>query len=158
MQRAAASAPPSTPQSQLSSPDNAPSKRQKVSAALSPTVTPLYDLGPIQVTLIEEEEKREKDIERLAEEAGETKWVLSTLDGEEQNGVGGLRVALAGYADIDEEAWRPAMLGRKSFGKFNRKLEVKHATLLISRTTIIVMIPSATFLADRCITCLESSR
>ena len=67
--------------------------------------------------------KREKAVERLAEEAGETKWVLSTVN-EEGNSVGRLGVINAGYLDIDQEAWRPAMVGRRSFGKFNRELEV----------------------------------
>lgn len=123
MQRAAASTPPSTPQSQPRTPDTPPSKRQKVSAAPSSTATPPSDLQLMQTALTEEEEKTEKTIERLAEEAGETKWVLSTVNGEEGNGVGGLRVAKAGYSETDQEAWRPAMVGRRSFGKFNRELE-----------------------------------
>ncbi|CAD6593600.1 MAG: hypothetical protein ASARMPREDX12_007345 [Alectoria sarmentosa] len=77
----------------------------------------------MQATLTKEEEKREKIVERLAEEAGETKWVLSTVNAEEGNDVGGLRVANAGYSDINQEAWRPAMVGRRSFGNFNRELE-----------------------------------
>ena len=125
MQRAAASNPPSTPPSHPRSPDTHPSKRQKVSAAPSLTATPPSDLQLIQAVLLEEEEKREKAIERLAEEAGETKWVLSTENRGEGSGVRGLRVAKAGYSDIDQEAWRPAMVGRRIFGKFNGELEVR---------------------------------
>lgn len=124
MQRAAASTPPSTPQSHPRTPDTPPSKRRKVSAAPSSTTTPPSDLQLIQAALLEEEEKRGKAIERLAEEAGETKWVLSTVNGEEGDGVKGLRVAKAGYSDTDREAWRPVMLGRRSFGKFNGDLGV----------------------------------
>lgn len=122
MQRAAASTPPSTPQSQLRTPNNPPSKRQKVSAAPS-TATPPSDLQLLQAALTEEEGKREKAIERLAEEAGETRWVLSTVN-EQGNGVGGLQIATAGYSDIDQEAWGPTMVGRRSFGNFNKGLEV----------------------------------
>ncbi len=124
MQRAAASTPPSTPQSQPRTPDTPPAKRQKLSFAPASTATPPSDLQLIQAALTEEEEKREKDIERLAEEAGETKWVLSTANGEEGNGVGALRVTKAGYSDIDQETWKPATVGRRSFGNFNRKSEV----------------------------------
>lgn len=124
MQRAAASSTP-VPQSQARSLDAPPSKRQKISAAPTSTATSHSDLQLIQITLAEEERKRGKAIERLAEEAGETNWTLSTVNGEGGHGVGVLRVAKAGYADIDQEAWRPAMLGRRSFGKFNRDLEVR---------------------------------
>ena len=125
MQRAAASTPLSTPQSQPHTPDAPPPKRQKISAAPAPTAAPHSDLQLIQAALTEEEERREKAVEKLAEEAGETKWVLSTADGEEGSVVGGLRVAKAGYADIDQEAWSPAMVGRRSFGNLNMGLEVK---------------------------------
>ena len=74
--------------------------------------------------------RREEAIERLAEEAGETKWVLSTVSGDTEGGVKGLRVAVAGYSDIDQDALKPAMQGRKSFGKFNRELEVGSVTML----------------------------
>lgn len=124
MQRAAASSSLSMPQSQPHTPDTPRSKRQKVSDAPSSIAMPPSDLQLMQATLTEEEEKRKKVDERLAEEAGETKWVLSTVNAEEGNDVGGLRVANSGYSDIDQEAWRPTMVGRRSFGKFNRELEV----------------------------------
>ena len=63
-------------------------------------------------------------VDRLAEDAGETKWVLSTVDGGEQTSLGGLRIVETGCSDVDQEAWRPYMVGRRSFGKFNRELEV----------------------------------
>lgn len=124
MQRAAASS-PFVPQSLARSSDAPPSRLQKVSAAPPSTATSHSDLQLIQTALAEEERKRGKAIERLAEEAGETNWTLSTVHGERGHGVGVLRVAKAGYADIDQEAWRPTILGRRSFGKFNRDLEVR---------------------------------
>ena len=123
MQRAAAST-LSVSQSHSGSSDAPPAKRQKVSGVPSSTATSLSDPSLIQVALAQEEEKRGKAIGRLAEEAGDTDWTLSTLNGDEGHGVEGIRVAKAGYSDIDQEAWRPAMAGRRSFGKFNRELEV----------------------------------
>ncbi len=129
MQRAAASTPPSTPQSQPQTPNTPPSKRQKTHASPS-TAAPPSDLQLIQAALYDEEEKREKAIERLAEEAGETKWVLSTTKGEAGDGKPAFRVMTAGYADLDQEACWPATVGRRSFGKFNRELEVGHVKIL----------------------------
>ena len=123
MQRAAAST-SSVSQSHSGSSDAPPPKRQKVSGVPSSTATSLSDLPLIQVALAEAEEKRGKAIGRLAEEAGESDWILSTVNGDGGHGVEGIRVAKAGYSDIDQEAWRPALVGRRSFGKFNRELEV----------------------------------
>lgn len=123
MQRAAASSPPTTPKSQVQAPDTPPFKRQKTQASPS-TASPASDLQLIQAALDDEEEKREKVVERLAEEAGETKWVLSTVNGESGEGKAAFRVTRAGYSDLDQEAWRPATVGRRSFGRFNQELEV----------------------------------
>ena len=146
MQRAAAST-PSVPQPQARTSDPPPSKRQKVFPAPSSMATSPSDLQLIQSALAEEAEKRGKHIERLVEGAGETEWVLSTVNGGDGHDVGGLRIAKAGYSDIDQEAWRPAMIGRRSFGKFNRELEVSFVTVFICY--LLMMIPQATFLIDR---------
>ena len=82
--------------------------------------------------LNEEEQKRQKALERLAEEAGETNWVLSTMGNVAEVATAGLRVAKAGYSDIDQDAWKPASVGRRSFGKFNKELEVYSLTIYIS--------------------------
>lgn len=63
-------------------------------------------------------------IEKLAGEAGETKWILSTVDEQVVDKKPALRVTTAGYSDLDQEAWRPVSIGRRSFGKCNRELEV----------------------------------
>ena len=138
MQRAAASTPTFAPQSQPRSPHTPSSKRQKASITPSSIATPPSDLELNQVALTEEEEKREKAVEKLAEDAGETKWVLSTVDGGEQTNLGGLRIVENGYSAIDQEAWKPSMVGRRSFGKFNRDLEVgiiftSHSLLMFLR-------------------------
>lgn len=122
MQRAAASTLP-VPQSQVRASDTPPSKRQKVSAAPSRTTATNSEIHGAQVAETEEEEKSRKAIEKLAEEAGETNWVLSTVNGDEERCEGSLRVARATYSVADQEAWRPAMVGRRSFGKFNQVLE-----------------------------------
>jgi len=139
MQRAAASSPNPTPSSKASNPQiesgqTPPSKRRRLDTRTPDYSTPTSppELLQIQAAVNEEEAKRERAIERLAEEVGETKWILSTVDGDEgeepdslgQRG-GMLRVTNAGYADIDSEPWRPAEAGRRSFGKFNKELEVR---------------------------------
>ena len=155
MQRAAASTPP-TPQSMPRTPDSPPSKRQKLSVAPTSIATPPSDLQLIQADLTEEEEKRQKAIERLAEEAGETKWVLSTVNGEEGNDIGGLRVAKAGYSDIEQEAWKPAVVGRRSFGNLNRDLEASFVVAF--NFHLLMMMLYIISLADRCLACPEASR
>lgn len=158
MQRAAASTPPPTHQSQTRTPDSPPSKRQKLSADPTSIATPPSDLQLAQAALIEEEEKRQKAIERLAEDAGETKWVLSTVNGEEGNDTGGLRVAKAGYSDMDQEAWRPAVVGRRRFGKFNRDLEVGFVIFNFHMLMMMMMMLYIISPADRCLACPEASR
>lgn len=128
MQRAAASTPPTTPQSQGA--ESPPSKRPKTSHTLTLAATQTSDQQLIQAALGEEEEKREKAIEKLAAEAGETKWVLSTVETNAGECKQGLRVETTGFSDIDEGAWTPAMVGRMSFGKFNRELEVGFAEVI----------------------------
>ena len=148
MQRAAASTPPLTPQSQPRTPDSHPSKRQKLSVPPTSIATPPSDLQLIQAALTEEEEKRQKAIERLAEEAGETKWVLSTVNGEEgnENDIGGLRVAKAGYTDIEQEAGRPAVVGRRSFGNYNRDLEASFVIAFNFHLLMMMMLLYISFL------------
>ena len=131
MQRAAAST-SSMSQPHSGGSDAPPPKRQKVSSVPFSTATSLSDLPLIQVALAEEEGKRGKAIGRLAEEAGETDWILSTVNGHGGHGLEGIRVAKAGYSDIDQEAWRPSMVGRRSFGKFNRELEVSFVIIFNS--------------------------
>jgi hypothetical protein len=93
---------------------------------------PPSELQVIQSVLDEDEQKRQKALERLSEEAGETKWVLSTMNKVAEVATVGLRVAKAGYSDIDQDAWKPASVGRRSFGKFNKELEVYSLAIHIS--------------------------
>ncbi|KAL9099134.1 MAG: hypothetical protein Q9187_009543 [Circinaria calcarea] len=119
-------------------------KRQKLSEPSMPS-TPNPDALAIQAALAAEEAKRTEALERQAVQGDETKWVLSLSASEggkvlEGGGGGGeIRTVTMGYEDIDtgmstgawrqggeeggEEPWRPVMIGRRSFGKFNRALE-----------------------------------
>ena len=128
MQRAAASTPPTTPQVQThpqsQSTEPTPSKRQKTSDSPRPMAASTSNAQLIQPTLDEEECRREKAIEKLAEDAGETKWVLNTAEESLKKIKPNISVTSAGYSEIDDSTSSPAMSGRMSFGNFNRALEV----------------------------------
>lgn len=139
MQRAAASAPPPTPPLSSQNAKTPSSKRQKTSHIPESGTIPTSDLDLIQAAIGEEGEKREKAIEKLAAETGETKWVLSTADTEKgEESKAGVRVEVAGYSDINQDAWRPALLGRRSFGKFNREIEVRLYDRLFCNYTLTI--------------------
>ncbi|MCJ1285437.1 hypothetical protein MMC26_004777 [Xylographa opegraphella] len=121
MQRAAASSVSSTTS------DSTSAKRQKRND--SSPVTPSSDVLAIQAALAAEEAKRAEALARQQAEAGETKWVLSFQKEERAERKEAFRIDKKGYEGIDalqrheDEPWRPAMVGRRSFGKFNRALE-----------------------------------
>ena len=139
MQRAAAAASPTTTTTvSTAALGNAPpSKRQKI--------TPPSELDAIRAALDAEEAKRSEARDRQAAAiggAGETKWVLSLVDRGGEGGVGesGLRVLSTGHSEIDDgdgyirERWLPSSgLGRRSFGRFNRELEVRSPTQSLVR-------------------------
>jgi hypothetical protein len=126
MQRASASTPtiPTTPDG------SRPSKRIKTEAAITP------DARAFQEAAAAEEAKKNAFIERAAAEAGETKWVLSLSDNKQTTAAPALRIVEAGYGAIDsgapipesdddeEEEQSAGMAGRRSFGKFNKAVEV----------------------------------
>ena len=137
MQRAAASSPSASAPQDPASPS---SKRQKTTH-FSPSTppTPLADQAAIQAALEAEGAQREETMARLAAERGETRWVLSFV--ETQSGEGEsqrMKVVRAGYGDIDggnkvdrkeSGAIKHMIQGRRSFGNFNRELEVGHRKL-----------------------------
>ena len=136
MQRAAASS--QTIDDDLRTPSP---KRPKLSASSSIQATSGSEREAVRAALTAEEEKRDAAMERQAAEAGETRWILSFRD--EQSGrdgnLSGPKIIHSGYAGIDsshgqarsnteeaEEIWQsPAIIGRRSFGRFNRALEVR---------------------------------
>lgn len=124
MQRAAAASSHSNDQK----PDGAPSKRRKLSDHQPPPITPSADAQFLQAAADAEDVKRAAAMERLATEAGETRWVLSTADAAHTIGTDmKLRILTTGYSDIDQDVqsmgWQGS-LGRRSFGLFNRAIEV----------------------------------
>jgi hypothetical protein len=138
MQRAANTSPssrtPATPE------EPSPKRRKTDSNASTPTkfnVDALADRSAIQAALADEEAKRQAALERQAAELGDTRWVLSF---EDQKSIAAspalaLRVVQTGFANLDASPVKiqyvdddldekPVMVGRRSFGKFNRVLEV----------------------------------
>lgn len=143
MQRASAATPTASP----TTPDGGrPSKRQRMStdAAVSP------DVKAFQEAAAAEEAKRNAFIERAAAEAGETKWVLSVQDDKPKPTEPSLRVVNAGYGAIDsgapisesddeEEEQSAGMAGRRSFGKFNKTVEVSIRPHLNTKPHILIL-------------------
>lgn len=141
MQRAAASSPLSSP----STPDRTSAKRQKLSSDASPLapfdINALADQRAIETALASEEAKRQIALDKQALEAGDTRWVLNfEQNGSKESGQqrGNLRIQKSSFAAIDRNAAvtpktvpreeeisdNAIIAGRRSFGKFNRKLEV----------------------------------
>ena len=89
----------------------------------------------------EEDARRESAIEILAAEAGETRWVLSTLDDRDSESMAtatatatgsgtGLRVTRAGFAEIDGTGRDGGSgSGRRRFGRGSGKNEVRDVSL-----------------------------
>lgn len=81
-----------------------------------------------------EEAKKQAALERQAAELGDTRWVLNFEDQKKVSGLA-LRVVQTGFANLDaspvkiqyvdedELEEKPAMVGRRSFGKFNKVVE-----------------------------------
>ncbi|KAK0122008.1 hypothetical protein ONS95_010273 [Cadophora gregata] len=138
MQRAAHS---SSPSAAPPSPDEPSPKRRRID--LSSTGTPskvnvdaLADRKAIQAALASEEAKRQSALEKQAAEAGDTRWVLSFEDQQHSapSPTLALRVIQTGFANLDtspsqfritddESDDHTSMVGRRSFGRFNKVLE-----------------------------------
>ena len=137
MRRGAAS-----PDSSPSTPDERPSKKQRLSNgsyASTPSSTPRSDAQAVEEALAAEEQKRTEALEREAADRGETKWYLSFKEQQAPMAESPLRIVSAGYSTLDA-ATHPKdrsseedadldvpqqVKGRWSFGKFNRSLEVR---------------------------------
>ena len=134
MQRAAASSPSASALHDSTPPS---SKRQKINhSSPSTPATPFSDHAAIQAALEAEGAQREAAIAKLAAERGETKWVLSFVETQQGGGESPrMKVVKAGFGDIDRGdkvgekengALKRMAQGRRSFGHFNRELEVGH--------------------------------
>ncbi|KAI9841130.1 MAG: hypothetical protein M1837_000974 [Sclerophora amabilis] len=134
MQRAAAAS-STAPES----PQDGPSPKRK---KLSDSSRNDSEIASVQLGIAADEVKRDKALQRQAAEAGETRWVLSFKDGLGRNPPDvkthpSRQVVTASYASIDglpskravetvEEEQGPrktSNAGRRSFGRFNRRLE-----------------------------------
>ncbi|KAL8783291.1 MAG: hypothetical protein Q9213_004725 [Squamulea squamosa] len=133
MQRAVASSPLPSPQTPQNISDGPPSKRRKTSTAHSPLTqsplpaTPSTDAQVFQAAVDAENAKRAAAVERVAAQAGETKWVLSTADGASTNRTpeAKLQFLTAGYSDIDQDI---ETRGRRTFGRYRREEEQDDGT------------------------------
>ncbi|KAH7413934.1 hypothetical protein DE146DRAFT_627034 [Phaeosphaeria sp. MPI-PUGE-AT-0046c] len=137
MQRSAHKATASTP----STPDGPPSKKARLSNGKSAPGAPgTSDHEILQSALAAEEKKRQEALDKAAQHAGETKWVLSYTDPFAGKRPESLQVRQAGYAEIDaadesdedEEEVRPI---RKQFGGGVRRKEVRIAGISTSHVT-----------------------
>ena len=137
MQRAANSSPSvSSP----STPEQPSLKRRRTDSEASPSranIDSLADRAAVQAALANEEAKRQLALEKQAAEAGDTRWVLSFEDQKHSTVAPGLtlRVVQTGFATLDTSPSQtrhmdddiedvPVMVGRRSFGRFNKILEV----------------------------------
>lgn len=139
MQRAAASSPASAP-----STPNQPSPKHQRNGNSPPAnvnIGSLADQRAIQAALAAEEAKRQIALDRQAADAGDTHWVLHfkpDIKTSHFQSKTALRVVETGFAAIDHtfseqitsdygedsSSDRPFIVGRRSFGKFNRTVEV----------------------------------
>jgi len=137
MQRAAASSPisPST-----STPEEPPSKRRRKNDD-SPIISSVHFDEAANRRALEQAEKeaetrRQAVLERQGIAAGDTRWVIAYPSQEKSSQTLALRVVETGYANLDiplqvkiedDESQfedRPVMVGRRSFGNFNKTVEV----------------------------------
>lgn len=93
MQRGSAKTTPSEP-----STPNGPPAKKRVRLSNGGSATPT-EQEILRSALEKEEKKKEDAINRAAEQAGETKWVLSVRDVKEDEG---LKVSYAGFGAIDQ--------------------------------------------------------
>ncbi|POS87757.1 hypothetical protein EPUL_001069 [Erysiphe pulchra] len=121
---------------------NEPSKRTKkesYSITSRQNIDRLADQNAVLDALAKEEKKSLAALDRLASESGDTRWVLNLKEQDHPVSSMSLRVVQAGYANLDsltsqntaindlnEES---TILGRRSFGKFNKDLEKQQRSL-----------------------------
>ena len=133
MQRAAAS-----PSSGPSTPAEPPSKKQRMSdgsGISTPPSTSRSDAAAAKEAVAAEERQREEAFDREAADRGESKWYLSFKQPQKPASASPFRVVSAGYSTLDgsntkdknsedEAESAEPQVGRRSFGKFNKGLEV----------------------------------
>ena len=135
-----------SPTSSPSTPSEPPSKKQRLSNgsfASTPSSTPRSDAQAIEEALAAEEQRRTEAVEREAADRGETKWYLSFKEPQAPAQESPLRIVSAGYSTLDAAVHSTdrsseedvdldvpqQVKGRRSFGRFNRSLEVRGHSL-----------------------------
>jgi hypothetical protein len=132
MQRAATATPLPTLSLSASgsqTPSLPPAKRQRLSDGSASAVALSAEAQAVNAALADEEAKRQEALRKQFREGGETKWAFR-VEKRKVNTAGG-SVETIGYAGLEsackyegDEPWRTTDTGRRSFGKFNRALEV----------------------------------
>ncbi|KAI6246746.1 hypothetical protein HI914_05091 [Erysiphe necator] len=93
----------------------------------------LVDQNAVLDALAKENEKSLAALDRLATESGDTRWVLDFMEQDHPMPSMSLHVVQAGYANLDnlvsqstatdKPSGESTILGRRSFGRFNKDLE-----------------------------------
>jgi len=106
----------------------------------TPSTTPRSDAQGADGTVTAESQQRAEALEREAADRGESKWYLSFKEPETAIDNSPLRIVSAGYSTLDAGPsvrersldddddvipTRPQVAGRRSFGKFNKAVEVR---------------------------------
>lgn len=159
MRRAAAASPvisPSTP----STPEGPPLKRRKQidgEDTIPFDVKELANQAKIRAVMEQEAAKQQALMDKVAAEAGESRWVLNFQDSEDgQRESTSMKVVQMGFADVDrrpenktikseeEQEQEDEILleqslltGRRSFGKFNRTIEVRSLNIFLNCASYI---------------------
>ncbi len=120
----------------------------------TPASTPNSEAQRLEDALASEERKRVEAIEREGAGRGETKWYLSFQKPPVAQSESPLRIVSAGYSaldvvgkarsseDDDEEAVRPQIQGRRSFGNYKSKAVVRSPQAL-TRSRLLVSTETA---------------
>ncbi|TQS38789.1 hypothetical protein Golomagni_00696 [Golovinomyces magnicellulatus] len=108
-------------------------KKESDSTSLRQDVDSFTDQNYMLLAIAEEKKKSLAALDKLAAESGDTRWVLNYKDQECPSSATSLRVVYTGYAGLDgpsslnvamnEYEEKPTMIGRRSFGEFNKVLE-----------------------------------
>jgi hypothetical protein len=150
MQRAAAASP-------LSTPDQPSPKHHKSThtSESSFNVDALADQEAVRAALAADEAKRQAALEKQAADAGDTRWVLNfkeDLKSFSTQSKNSFRIVEAGFASIDHsltgrhsakgdensDLEAPVMIGRRSYGKFNRAIEVCLSSHSVNVTLTVI--------------------
>ena len=131
MQRAAAS-PSTEPTTEEPSPKRRRTERAQASKF---DVSSLADSRAVQVAFAEEKAKKQAALDKQAAEAGDSRWVLNFETGRDISAQSTFRIVQTGFASLDTSLPQKShigdnatgddtVVGRRSFGHFNRIIEV----------------------------------